>query len=77
MGDPGREAALPGKPIKYLMLTHHHWDHANGARTFVAEGATIIVGKDNKAHFERMFSARASCSTTGCTATRVRRTSSR
>jgi glyoxylase-like metal-dependent hydrolase (beta-lactamase superfamily II) len=47
----------PGKPIKYLMLTHHHWDHANGARTYVAEGATIIVGKDNKAHFERMFTA--------------------
>jgi glyoxylase-like metal-dependent hydrolase (beta-lactamase superfamily II) len=47
----------PGKPIKYLMLTHHHWDHTNGARTYVAEGATVIVGKDNKAHFERMFSA--------------------
>lgn len=47
----------PGKPIKYLLLTHHHWDHTSGARTFVAEGATVIVGKDNKAHFERMFSA--------------------
>ncbi len=64
VGEPLSEWAIraakqryPGKPIKYLMLTHHHWDHANGARTFVAEGATIIVGKDNKAHFERMFSA--------------------
>jgi glyoxylase-like metal-dependent hydrolase (beta-lactamase superfamily II) len=49
----------PGKPIRYLMLTHHHWDHANGARTYVAEGATVIVGQGNKEHFERMFSAPA------------------
>jgi len=47
----------PGKPIKYLMLTHHHWDHATGARTYVAEGATVIVGKGNKEHFARTFSA--------------------
>lgn len=47
----------PGKPIKYLMLSHHHWDHASGARTYVAEGATVIVGKGNKEHFARMFAA--------------------
>jgi len=47
----------PGKPIGFLMLTHHHWDHASGARTYVAEGATVIVGKGNKEHFVRMFSA--------------------
>lgn len=47
----------PGKPVKYLMLTHHHWDHATGARTYVAEGATVIVGKGNKEHFARVFSA--------------------
>ena len=47
----------PGKPIKYLMISHHHWDHASGARTYVAEGATVIVGKGNKEHFARMFSA--------------------
>ena len=49
----------PNKPIRYLMQTHHHWDHANGARTYVAEGATVIVGKGNKEHFARMFSAPA------------------
>jgi len=64
IGEPLSEWAIraakqryPGKPIKYLMLTHHHWDHTSGARTYVAEGATVIVGRDNKAHFERMFSA--------------------
>jgi glyoxylase-like metal-dependent hydrolase (beta-lactamase superfamily II) len=45
------------KPVKYLIMTHHHWDHANGARTYVAEGATVIVGKGSKDHFARMFSA--------------------
>ncbi len=45
------------KPVKYLVMTHHHWDHANGARTYVAEGAAVIVGVGNKAHFERMFAA--------------------
>jgi Metallo-beta-lactamase superfamily len=47
----------PGKPIKYLVQSHHHWDHASGARTYVAEGATIIVGKGSKEHYTRMFSA--------------------
>ena len=51
------KARYPGKPIKYLMLSHHHWDHSSGARTYVAEGATVIVGNGNKAHFARMFSA--------------------
>ena len=49
----------PGKPIKYLVLSHHHWDHASGARAYVAEGATVIVGKGNKEHFARMFTAPA------------------
>src|SRR6185503_2268264 len=46
------------KPVRYLILTHHHWDHTNGARTFVAEGATVIVGKGNKDYFARMFNAK-------------------
>jgi glyoxylase-like metal-dependent hydrolase (beta-lactamase superfamily II) len=41
----------PGKPIKYLVLTHHHMDHTGGMRTYVAEGATVIVPKGDKAFF--------------------------
>jgi glyoxylase-like metal-dependent hydrolase (beta-lactamase superfamily II) len=37
----------PGKPIRYLVLTHHHVDHVGGMRTYAAEGATIVVGKGN------------------------------
>jgi glyoxylase-like metal-dependent hydrolase (beta-lactamase superfamily II) len=45
------------KPIKYLVMTHHHWDHANGVRAYVAEGASVVVGKGAAAHYQRVFSA--------------------
>ena len=38
-----RDQSRPGKPVRYLVLTHHHMDHSGGLRTYVAEGATIIV----------------------------------
>jgi glyoxylase-like metal-dependent hydrolase (beta-lactamase superfamily II) len=47
----------PGKPIKYLVLTHQHNDHTGGSRTYVAEGATVVVGAPNKAYFEKVFTA--------------------
>ena len=37
------KAKYPGKPVRYLLLTHHHMDHAGGLRTYVAEGASLIV----------------------------------
>src|SRR6185437_12724390 len=49
---------FPGRPIKYLVLTHHHMDHIGGARAYVAEGATVIVGKPDKAHLEIDFAAK-------------------
>jgi glyoxylase-like metal-dependent hydrolase (beta-lactamase superfamily II) len=51
------KAKYPGKPIKYLVLTHHHMDHTGGMRTFVAEGATIIVPSPDKAYFEKDVAA--------------------
>jgi glyoxylase-like metal-dependent hydrolase (beta-lactamase superfamily II) len=51
-------AKYPGKPIRYLVLTHHHMDHASGTRTFVAmEGATLVVGKGAGPHYRRVLSA--------------------
>ncbi|HYM02895.1 MAG TPA: MBL fold metallo-hydrolase, partial [Stellaceae bacterium] len=52
------KAKYPGKPIKYLVLTHHHMDHTGGARTYVAEGATIIVPAPDKAHFAKDFAGK-------------------
>jgi glyoxylase-like metal-dependent hydrolase (beta-lactamase superfamily II) len=43
----------PGKPIRYLVLTHHHMDHTGGMRTYVAEGAKVIVPTPDKAYFEK------------------------
>jgi glyoxylase-like metal-dependent hydrolase (beta-lactamase superfamily II) len=38
---------IPGKPIRYVVNTHAHFDHAGGLRTLVAEGATIVTHKSN------------------------------
>ncbi|HEY6120567.1 MAG TPA: MBL fold metallo-hydrolase, partial [Pyrinomonadaceae bacterium] len=45
---------LPGKPIKYLVLTHHHSDHAGGFREYMAEGATIVTTAGNKSFLEKV-----------------------
>ena len=44
---------VPGKPIKYLVLTHHHSDHAGGFREYVAEGATIVTTTETKNFLEK------------------------
>ena len=48
---------IPSKPIRYLVNTHHHFDHSGGLRTYVAEGATIITHQSNKAFYETTFKA--------------------
>jgi glyoxylase-like metal-dependent hydrolase (beta-lactamase superfamily II) len=47
----------PNKPIKYLINTHHHFDHSGGLRTYVVEGATIITQEVNKAYYEQVWKA--------------------
>ena len=49
---------VPGKPIKYLVVSHYHSDHSGGARAFMAEGATILTTSGNRSFFEKMGSAR-------------------
>ena len=46
------KAAIPGKPIGYVISTHAHFDHASGLRAFVAEGATIITHEINEEFFK-------------------------
>lgn len=48
---------IPGKPIRYLVNTHHHFDHAGGIRRYAAEGATIITHQLNRAFYEKAFAA--------------------
>jgi glyoxylase-like metal-dependent hydrolase (beta-lactamase superfamily II) len=47
---------IPNKPIRYLINTHSHFDHAGGLRALVAEGATILTHQSNKAYLERVLS---------------------
>jgi glyoxylase-like metal-dependent hydrolase (beta-lactamase superfamily II) len=45
---------IPKKPIRYVVTSHHHWDHLGGIRTAMAEGATIVTYNTNKAFLERV-----------------------
>jgi glyoxylase-like metal-dependent hydrolase (beta-lactamase superfamily II) len=49
---------FPGKPIKYVAVTHHHDDHAGGIRTYIAEGATLIAAPGEKEFFEKVAKAK-------------------
>ena len=51
---------VPGKPIKYLVLTHHHSDHAGGFREYVAEGTTIVTTTETKSFLEKAAAAESS-----------------
>jgi glyoxylase-like metal-dependent hydrolase (beta-lactamase superfamily II) len=51
-----RELA-PGKPIKYLVNTHAHFDHSGGLRTFVDAGATIVTNTANRSFYEQAWAA--------------------
>jgi glyoxylase-like metal-dependent hydrolase (beta-lactamase superfamily II) len=34
---------FPSKRIRYLINTHHHFDHSGGLRTYVHEGASLVM----------------------------------
>src|SRR5690606_17941911 len=55
-------AAIPGKLIRYVVVTHSHFDHASGLRLFADEGATVLTHADNVAFFEDAVSAPRSLS---------------
>jgi len=47
----------PDKPIRYVVPTHHHWDHSAGLRSFIARGVTVIVTPGNRALVEQTTAA--------------------
>lgn len=46
---------IPGKPIKYLINTHAHFDHSGGLRTYVHEGATIVTEAANQPYYKKIW----------------------
>ena len=48
--------AIPGKPIRFVVNSHPHFDHASGLAAAVAEGATILTHNNNEQVLERLLS---------------------
>ena len=46
---------VPNKPLRYVVNTHAHYDHAGGLRTYVAQGITVITHESNKAFYEKVW----------------------
>jgi glyoxylase-like metal-dependent hydrolase (beta-lactamase superfamily II) len=51
------EELFPGKPIRYVVMSHYHFDHSGGLRTYVAKGVTVVTTPGNKAFVEKMAAA--------------------
>jgi glyoxylase-like metal-dependent hydrolase (beta-lactamase superfamily II) len=48
---------FPTKPIKYVVNTHHHFDHSGGLRTLVDAGAIVVTHQIDKPFYEKAWTA--------------------
>jgi glyoxylase-like metal-dependent hydrolase (beta-lactamase superfamily II) len=48
---------VPNKPIRFIVNSHHHFDHSGGLRTYVDEGATVVTHASNQPFYEQAWSA--------------------
>ena len=46
---------MPSKPIRYVVNTHHHFDHSGGLRTYVDQGTTVVTHAGNRDFYEQVF----------------------
>ncbi len=51
------ERRFPGRPIRTIVNTHFHNDHAGGLRTYVAAGVGVVTSTINAAFFQQVFRA--------------------
>lgn len=59
----GRSAAVlgevkklaSGKPVRYLINSHHHFDHAGGLRSAAAQGITLVTSAAAKPYFDKLL----------------------
>jgi len=48
------ESLRPNKPLRAVINTHHHFDHAGGIRAAMSEGVAVITHRDNREFFENL-----------------------
>jgi glyoxylase-like metal-dependent hydrolase (beta-lactamase superfamily II) len=48
--------AIPNKPIRFVVNSHPHFDHASGLAAAAAEGTTILTHNNNEQVLERLLS---------------------
>jgi glyoxylase-like metal-dependent hydrolase (beta-lactamase superfamily II) len=55
--------ALPTKPIRYVVNTHHHFDHSGGLRGYVTAGIPVITHGLNARYFAQVLGPKAAIET--------------
>jgi glyoxylase-like metal-dependent hydrolase (beta-lactamase superfamily II) len=48
--------AIPGKPVRFVVNSHPHFDHAGGLRAAAGEGATILMHRNSADAMTRIMS---------------------
>ena len=48
--------AIPGKPVRFVVNSHPHFDHAGGLRAAAGEGATILMHRNSADAMTRLMS---------------------
>jgi hypothetical protein len=54
----GIRATAPGKPIRYVVATHFHYDHIAGLGVYVAQGIPVVTTPDAEGVIRQALSAR-------------------
>ena len=57
--------ALPAKPIRYVVNTHHHFDHSGGLRGYVTAGIPVITHALNASYFRQILGPKAAIEAIG------------
>ena len=57
------KSAMPAKPIRFVVNTHHHFDHSGGLRGYVTAGIPEITHALNARDFAQILGAKAAIET--------------